>query len=75
MPAPQCMMPECKCKEIRSRGLCPKCYTMSARLVREGKTTWKKLIAKGYALDARQGPPLTNPASIAILGQGQQAAT
>ncbi len=70
-----CLIPGCENTEIRARGQCDSCYQTAARRVRLGETTWEELEEKGYALPARRGTPLTNPASIAILGNQNTKST
>lgn len=45
-PVAVCLTPECG-KPGRTRGLCSRCYTVARRLVKDGRTTWDALEAKG----------------------------
>lgn len=44
----KCLNPNCQ-RTARSRGLCDLCYQMANTLVRQGKTSWEVLEAKGRA--------------------------
>ena len=48
--------PGCK-REATRRGKCANCYASLRRLVIAGRTTWKKLVAKGHCSEARQRDP------------------
>ena len=51
--APKCLVPGCE-KPQKTRGLCVTCYAVARDLVKEGKTTWDKLVESNRAL-ARGG--------------------
>lgn len=63
----KCLAPGCKRKAVR-RGNCATCYQGLYRLVKAGKTTWKKLEKAGRVLKrGKPGPATTNPAVLAAL--------
>ena len=49
-----CLMPGCD-SEAEIRGICKSCYQASARLVRQGETTWEILEERGLVLKAAPG--------------------
>lgn len=66
-----CRVPSCK-RRVRSRGLCRNCYASAARLVRLGRTSWKKLEEEGK-VDKPGGRPfdfLTGPPAPAETPSG-----
>ena len=46
----------CPTKGIAARGLCRRCYLAALARVRDGETTWQRLIDAGLALPR---PPVT----------------
>ena len=50
MKGKKCLNPDCNC-EAWCRGLCRNCYTLAARLIREGITSWPVLVASHKALE------------------------
>jgi len=51
---PDCMRPGCD-RVADSRGLCRPDYIRAAKLVRDGRTTWEDLEARGRALSKGSG--------------------
>ena len=51
---PKCLYPCCTARFCSARGLCPDHYWMARDYIRKGKTTWKKLEAKGKALPIKK---------------------
>lgn len=52
--AGKCLVTGCDRKGDDSRGMCSACYANAARLVRNGKTTWKSLERRGLALKSKR---------------------
>ena len=46
-----CLFPKCR-DTVLARGLCANHYNTASKLVRAGRVTWAKLVAKGKALEA-----------------------
>jgi len=49
-----CVVPGCS-REATSRGLCGSCYLAASKLVKQGRTTWEALQARGLALAPTAG--------------------
>lgn len=45
-----CLNTRCRCSKLVSRGLCANCYATASKLVRDGRTTWRKLERAGKVL-------------------------
>ena len=62
----ECMYPGCS-NEASTRGLCANHYGIAGRLVKDGNTTWDKLIEDGKAL-----PKRTTRRGVKFTGKAQQ---
>ena len=65
-----CLMPSCKRKDIKARGICVSCYQATSRLVRNGKANWEDLERRGLVLQ-KAGGPSRSVAHEAIMGRGE----
>lgn len=48
-PGQKCLNPACE-NMAKTRGLCCTCYAVARKAVKDGQTTWEKLVAAGKAL-------------------------